>query len=202
MVIGGVVALNLFLAVYAIQHLPFIDFRAYKPGASIPASMEPSEPLRHMYIMEKDGKEYEFEEYPTDTTYHYLDIKLLNPEAQPSITDYSVWNTAGEDITENTFEGNQLLIVIHYVEKADVKAISEINELINKLGNEIGIMVLTASDEESFEDFRHEVQLAAPYFFADATVLKTMVRSNPGLLFLKNGVVRENGTSKTFLIPN
>jgi len=190
LVIGAVVVLNLGLAIYAIRHLPFIDFRAYKPGASIPASMESSEPLRHMYVMEKDGKEYEFEEYPTDTTYKYLSLELLNPEAQPTITDYSVWNVDGEDITEKTFEGNQLLVVIHYVEKVDFGAIAEINELINQLGNAFGIMVLTASDEESFEDFRHEVQLAAPYYFADATVLKTMVRSNPGLLFLKDGVVR------------
>ncbi len=190
LIIGLVVVVNVYLAIHAVRHLPFIDFRAYKPGTSIPASMEPSEPLRHLYIMEKGGEKFEMESYPTDTAYHYLDIELLNPEAQPTITDYSVWNTDGEDVTGQTFQGAQLLIVIHYVDQADASIFQEINDLINQVEGEIGAMVLTASDEKSFEEFRHKVQLAVPYYFADATVLKTMIRSNPGLLLLKNGEVR------------
>ena len=189
-VIGLVTIICLYLSIHAIRHLPFIDFRAYKVGASIPLSMEPSEPLRHMYIMEKDGKKHEFEEYPSDTTYKYLDIKLLNPEAQPTITDYSVWSPDGEDITQRTFQGVKLMLVVHYAEKANVDAFNAINDLVSELDNRLEIMVLTASDESSFEAFRHEVQLPVPYYFADATVLKTMVRSNPGILILNNGVVK------------
>jgi hypothetical protein len=51
-------------------------------------------------------------------------------------------------------------------------------------------MILTATDEAHFEQFRHETQLAIPYYFADATVLKTIIRSNPGLILLSNGVVK------------
>jgi len=189
-VMGLVAVLGIYLAVHAVRHLPFIDFRAYKPGASIPAGMEPSEPLRHLYIMEKDGKQFEFETYPSDTTYKYLDIKLLNPEAQPTITDYSVWNSNGDDVTQQTFHGDKLLIVVHYVESADQGVFNEINQLIKQVENEIGVMVLTASDEQSFEAFRHHVQLAAPFYFADATVLKTMIRSNPGVLLWSDGVVK------------
>ena len=185
-----VVVVNLFLAVYAINHLPFIDFRAYKTGANIPQSMEPSEPLRHLYIMEKDGETYEFEQYPTDTNFQYVDIKLLNPEAQPTITDYSVWGPDGTDITNQTFTGSVFIIVVHYVEKTDFEVFEELNALINELDPSIEVMVLTASDENTFESFRHEVQLGVPFYFADATVLKTMVRSNPGLLLMKDGTVR------------
>jgi uncharacterized membrane protein YphA (DoxX/SURF4 family) len=188
-VIGVVAIVGLYLSIHAVRHLPFIDFRAYKPGASIPLGMETSEPLRHLYIMEKDGERFEFETYPSDTTYKYIDIELLNPEAQPVITDYSVWDTQGDDITPLTFEGTKLLIVVHFVEKTHHEAFAEINRLIEEVDQQIDVMVLTATDEESFESFRHEVQLAAPYYFADATVLKTMVRSNPGMLLLKNGLV-------------
>ena len=48
-------------------------------------------------------------------------------------------------------------------------------------------MVLTASSSQDFDVFRHEVNLAAPYYFGDATVLKTMMRANPGIMLLKNG---------------
>ena len=49
---------------------------------------------------------------------------------------------------------------------------------------------LTASGADLFESFRHEHQLAVPYYFADATVLKTIVRSNPGITLWVDGTVK------------
>ncbi|MGI9545301.1 MAG: BT_3928 family protein [Cyclobacteriaceae bacterium] len=176
------------LGVYAINHLPYFDFRAYKVGTDVRRSMEPSAELRYKYIMEKDGEEYEFEEYPTDPAYEYKEIVLLNPEANPKITDYSVWNDEGE-FTEASFEGARLLLVIHDALKADLESPPEINRLIEGLGTQVEVWVLTASQVADYENFRHEYQLAVPYFFADATVLKTMIRSNPGLILMNNGIV-------------
>ena len=34
------------------------------------------------------------------------------------------------------------------------------------------------------------MNIATPYYFADATVLKSIIRSNPGLMVLQDGVVR------------
>lgn len=183
-------ALNTFLAIYAINHLPFIDFRAYKVGANLQKSMEPSEELRYQYIMTKDGEEYKFDQYPSEGDYEYKDMVLLNPEAAPKITDYNIWNDEG-DFTEKSFEGFKLIIVTYDVQKSDVKSFETINKLVAGLNNGvIEPVVFTATGAEAFENFRHEVQLAVPYYFADATVLKTIIRSNPGLLLLDNGVVK------------
>jgi hypothetical protein len=54
----------------------------------------------------------------------------------------------------------------------------------------VEMMVLTASSTEQFEAFRHQNQLAVPYYFADATVLKTIIRSNPGITLWVNGTVK------------
>ena len=51
------------------------------------------------------------------------------------------------------------------------------------------VLILTASGYEQFEAFRHEHQISIPYYYADATVLKTMVRSNPGVMLLNEGTV-------------
>ncbi|MFP4091521.1 MAG: MauE/DoxX family redox-associated membrane protein, partial [Cyclobacteriaceae bacterium] len=40
--IAAVTAINIFGAIFAIQHLPYFDFRAYKVGSNIPALMQPS----------------------------------------------------------------------------------------------------------------------------------------------------------------
>ena len=179
------------LAWYAIEHLPFIDFRAYKEGNNIGQLMEPSEPFRYSYVMMKEGKTYEFEQYPAATEgYEYKEIKLLNPEAQPVITDFGVWNNEG-DISEEVLQGNKLLVVIHTVNKTEEESLSAIKELVAGLGEEVEALVVTSSDEASFDAFRHESQLAIPYYFGDATLLKTMIRSNPGLILLQDGTVRK-----------
>ena len=77
--------------------------------------MEPSEELKYSYIMEKDGRSYEFETYPNDKSYIFKEIKLLNPDAQPKITDYSIWNE-DKDLTKESFLGNKLFIIIHDID--------------------------------------------------------------------------------------
>lgn len=186
--IGVVTLINIAGAVIAIQHLPYIDFRAYKVGANIPQLMQPSAQLKYKYIMTKDGKEEEFLDYPTGDGYEFKEMVLLNPDAQPKITDYSVWNPEG-DFTEQTFEGSKLMIIIYDALKADTASVSEIKTLTSTLPEEVEPMILTASGEKVFEAFRHEYQLAIPYYFADATVLKTIIRANPGLVLMQDGVV-------------
>lgn len=174
---------------YAIEHLPFIDFRSYKEGNNIGKLMQPSEPYRYTYIMVKDGKEYEFEQYPEATEgYEYKEIKLQNPEAQPLINDFSAWGDEGE-ITEELLKGNKLLVVIHSVDKVETEALPAITQLAQEVEGSAEAMVLTSSGNEAYEAFRHEQQLAIPYYSGDATLLKTMIRSTPGIVLLQDGVV-------------
>ncbi len=181
--------ISLAIGLYAILHEPILDFRAYKVGNNIPALMKPSEPLRYKYIMERNGEKKEFEVYPTDTTWIYKEMVALNPEAGPKILDFSVYNNEGT-FTEEVFTGNKLLILVHTVEKTDKNAFAEINKLVEKLQNApVKTWALTSSSGQNFDVFRHEHNLAVPFYFTDATVLKTMMRSNPGLMLLKDGIV-------------
>lgn len=183
-------AISVMVGWYAYEHLPYIDFRAYKVGNNIPALMQPSAPLRYKYIMVKDGQEQEFEEYPTDESYTFKQMVAINPEDGPKITDFNVWNDEG-DYTQEVLTGNKLLILVQNVEKAQDANFKEINKLV-KAAEQQGItpMVITSSSGPEFEAFRHEVNLAAPYFYGDGTVLKTIIRSNPGIVLLQDGTVK------------
>ena len=188
-IVGVSTAISVLIAFTTIRHLPFIDFRAYSIGTSIPAAMQASEPLQYKYLMEKDGEIEEFTTYPTDPSYTFKKMEVMNPEAEPKITDFAVWNDEG-DFTDKVFEGNKLLIIIFNAEKA-TKDFEAINELVKECeGKGVTPLVLTATAQDKFEKFRHEIQLAAPYYYADATVLKTIIRSNPGLLLIQDGVVK------------
>jgi hypothetical protein len=192
-VIIATVLICFFLGIYAINHLPFIDFRAYKVGNNIPAQMKPTEQPVIEYIFSKDGKEVKSKQYVMDSAYQYVSSKVLNEDKiKPKITDYAVSSPDGDDKTQYTFEGNRLLIVISDVRKSSVKNITALRELINQLEGKVDCSIVTASTAEAMEAFRHENQLAIPYYYADATVLKTIIRSNPGVALWKNGTVLGN----------
>lgn len=64
-----------------------------------------------------------------------------------------------------------------------------LNSLVRSVENQVGVAAITASSGPEFESLRHDVQLAVPYYYSDKTLLKTMVRSNPGLVLLQDGQV-------------
>ena len=191
----------------AINFLPFIDFRTYKIGNNIPLMMLPSEELKYSYIMEKDGRDYEFENYPMDNTFKFKEIKLLNPEAEPKITDYSLWNDDG-DFTNESFKGNKLFIIFHDVNKIGIYK-NKVSEFINKvklLENGINFwvetIIITSSDEKSIKNFKEKFDLNFKTVYGDATVLKTIIRSNPGFFLMRNGTVRGKWHFNSFPDPN
>jgi hypothetical protein len=200
----GSAIFSLFIAYWAVEHLPFIDFRAYKIGSDIQANMKPSAPLkygkdRYFYTNKKtkqDESSEEFEKRWLDTNmYKYKKIepkKLLNPEAQAKITDYKVMSSdMQEDLTKKTFEGKKLLIVVAEANKTNPIALKKMNDLARSLEKKgIEPMILTATGAEEFDKLRHQYQISVPFYAADKTVLKTMIRSNPGLMYWENGVVK------------
>ncbi|MDZ7606358.1 MAG: DoxX family protein [Cyclobacteriaceae bacterium] len=186
--LGTSLVLCIILAYVAIEHLPIIDFRPYKVGVDIRKAMQPSEDFRYRYIMEREGEKYKFDTYPTDNSYKFVEMILLNPEAEPKIKDYNIWNDEG-DFTEASLTGNKLLVIFSDVNKARIKTIPGIMALTGQLQGTVETWVIMANDEATYETFRHEYQIALPYYFGDGTVLKTIVRSVPGLLLLKDGVI-------------
>lgn len=192
---GGSLALAIFVGYFAVEHLPYFDFRPYKVGNNIAALMRAEESPRYKYVMQKDGKKYEFAQYPSDPGFKLDTFILMNPEKiYPAITDYSIFNEEG-DFTDSSLHGVKFLIAVPNVEKIMedeevLKKMNPVSSLLRELpGLSVQPMLITSSSAEAVENFRHEAGLGAPYYFADGTVLKTMVRANPGFLLLKEGTV-------------
>lgn len=194
LVVAAATVICLFLGIYAIRHLPFIDFRAYRIGNHIPTEMQPQEQpvFEYVFARKDNGQEVRSQKYLTDTTqYRYVSVVQLNEDkTRPKITDYAVTSVDGQDVTGMTFEGPKLLFIISDVTKASVSNMDKIAALARALDGKVQTMVLTSSGPNLFEAFRHEYQLAVPYYFADATVLKTIIRSDPGITLWIDGTVK------------
>jgi uncharacterized membrane protein YphA (DoxX/SURF4 family) len=184
---------SVYAGVYAINHLPFIDFRAYKVGSHIPTRMLPPEQPVIEFTFEKDGKPVVSRNYIMDSAYRYVSSRVVNADRiKPKITDYAVTSPDGEDKTQSTFSGNLLFVVLYDVATAGTQNIDAIRSLTAALENRVDCVILTASGAEQVDAFRHRHQLALPFYFVDATVLKTMIRANPGISLWKNGTVLGN----------
>jgi hypothetical protein len=189
-------------AIYAIMYLPPLDFRPYKIGSNIAKNMENSAELKYgkeiyTYTNLKSGKDEQYEKWEkklSDTlAYKFKSFEkpLLNPEALPKIKDYRVTTASGEDITKQTFTGKKLLIIVSDLRRSNHKVWKEINALaLESEKKKIEPIILTGDNEATFEVYRHEFQIKIPYYFADKTVLKTMIRSNPGLMYWHEGTVK------------
>lgn len=181
---------SFYIAYFTVNHLSFIDFRAYKVGANIAQLMKPSEPIKYKYTLTKNGADFEFDHYPSDTSYKYKSMEIVNKNAMPKITDYAIWNDEG-DFTKESLTGKKLFVFVLKTQKANTSKLTKVNELAKKLAkNGVQTWLITASDYNAVSTFRNENQLAFPYYYADATVIKTVIRSNPGLVLVQDGTVR------------
>lgn len=189
------------LAFYCLRNLPLFDFRPYKIGTNIKAGMEIPEGaklsvLETMFVMEKDGKRQEFtlDNYP-DSTWTLVETRTVVKEKgyEPPIHDFSMLSIdSGTDITDSvlTDPGYTFLLVVHRVEEADDSYIDLINEIYDySVEHGYGFYALTSSPEEEIALWCDRTGAEYPFCQMDDITLKTIIRSNPGLLLLKGGTI-------------
>lgn len=189
------------LSFWCLYDLPLIDFRPYHIGADIKAGMEIPEGAEQpvfdtTFIMEKDGERREFtlDNYP-DSTWTFVDSKTVTVKEGyvPPIHDFSITAADGEDITDMVLgrEGYTFLLISPDLDKADDQNFGDIDQIYEFCqDNSIPFYCLTASTEKSQQHWQNTTGAEYPFCMTDATTLKTMIRSNPGLMLLEKGVVR------------
>lgn len=181
--------LSLGIAYWAIQNLPFIDFRAYKKGVNIPVNMQPSAPLQYKYIMKKGEETVSFDQYPTEDGYEFVEMVLQNPDALPKISDFAAWNEDG-DQSEFLFAGNKVIILSSNMAKMSEANLDDLNALVKSMeGAPVDVVFLAAATQEEIDTFLSRNNWGIVGLQADATVVKTIIRANPGIMIMKDGVV-------------
>lgn len=189
------------VAVYCLNNLPILDFRPYKVGTNIKEAMAYPDgaelpEYETTFILEKDGQRREFsiEDYP-DSTWRFVDSRtvMVNEGYVPPITDFSITDCqTGEDLTDVVLADTNytFLLIIYNIAKADDTNIDRINDIYDYCkDNGYGFYCLTASDEEMIGYWRDYLGADYRFCFTDETTLKTMIRSNPGLMLIKGGTI-------------
>lgn len=191
------------ISIYCYNLLPIIDFRPYKIGNNIIEGMQipedaPLDKYETTFFYEKDGVEQAFtlDNYPAeDSTWTFVrqESKLIEQGFVPPIHDFSIITEDG-DITDLILEdaGYTLLVISHKVEKASTKNIKCVKSTIanaKKAGAKV--IWLTSSYTDDIDNFKSEYEINDTFGATDDITLKTIVRSNPGLVLIKDATVIE-----------
>ena len=186
---------------YCLTHLPVFDFRPYRIGVNIRQGMEMPEGAKPSvfearFILEKDGERREFtlEDYP-DSTWTFVESRsvLVEEGYEPPIQNFAMMDVeTGEDITQEVLadSGYVFLLVVNRVEEADDGNIDLINEIYDySVEHGYGFYALTSSAKDEIELWCDRTGAEYSFCQMDDITLKTVIRSNPGLLLLKGGTI-------------
>jgi triosephosphate isomerase len=190
------------ISIYSYRHLPLIDFRPYSIGSNLPEGMSypdnaPQPKYKTTFILEKNGetKEFNEENYPyEDTTWVFVDSRteLISQGYTPPIHDFVLQHPENGNITDQLMEmSNPLFLVISPdISKIRNKQAIDLAQLNQTAQNqEIPFYVVTSSTISRSEEFNNQHKTNFEFLQGDETNLKTIIRSNPGLILIANGTV-------------
>lgn len=190
---------------------PVFDFRPYKIGANIPQLMNTKgkrQPVTQtVLVYQKDGKEKTFTEdnYPWQDsawTFVKMDTKILEDGELPDVKDFSLNNLTfdndinnlikEQDITNEVLSdtGYVFLMISPNLFKMRENHISSFEDVANYAKDyHYKFYCLTASGTNDIMNWEKENLTGFNFCVSDERMLKTVIRTNPGLLLIKNGVI-------------
>ncbi len=197
---GGILGISQF----SYQHLPLLDFRPFKIGNNITEGMSiPEDAEQAVYettfLLEKDGvqKVFTAADYPyNDSTWVFIsnETKVINKGYEPPIHDFVLTDADGVDQAANILNSDTpvLLVISSQISKGTwsdgiEKKIIDIKNTLFEKGMQTWF--LTSSPDDDITKFEFDGDGGFNYLGADETMLKTIIRSNPGLVLLQKGNV-------------
>jgi len=203
----GTISIVTYFAIvfYSYNHEPIFDFRPYKKGTNIPEAMKIPEGAQKeiyenifYYKNKTTGEVQKFTEqnYPWQDTlnwvYENMESKIVQEGYKPPIHDFTIQSREGEDVKDFfLYDKNYVFILVaHNLEKSSRKPQEKINNLaVWAAENGLSFICMTSSLSDQSDAFREETGAPYEFFNCDEITLKTIIRSNPGLIVIKDGTV-------------
>ncbi len=187
------------LAVHVLNHLPVIDFRPYKIGNNISEGMAipedaPKPIFEYSWKFDVNGEEVIIVtqgEYPSvDGEFIGVETEEIQKGYEPPIHDFTL-ELGGQDHTEALLQEEKLVMVVAYdLARTTATAYSAIKQTTDKaIASGYKVIGMSASDATWTGRYIKQYDLGFPFYFTDETTLKTIVRSNPGVLVLQKGTI-------------
>ncbi|MDH6314153.1 putative membrane protein YphA (DoxX/SURF4 family) [Parabacteroides sp. PFB2-10] len=189
-------------SVHNYRHLPILDFRPYKIGANIPELMSipegaAEEEYSYSFVYEKEGKQQTFslDDIPEEGSgWAFVESKttLVKEGYIPPVAAFNLYDEQDTDRADEVLsdEKGVFLLIFPKLEKANDDYVDEINSVYDyALDNGLSFYGVTGSGADAVTRWKEYMGADYSFLYADDILLKTIIRSNPGLVLLKEGTV-------------
>ncbi len=200
-VVNYTVVFVLLTSLISLYGLPRFDFRPYHVGANIRQGMEipvgaEAPEFETTFTLRKGNvtREFTLDNYP-DSTWTFVDSKTVQTKKgyEPPIHDFSITrNDTGDDITDEVLDnkGYTFLLISPNLETADDSNFGDIDQISEYAhAHNIPFYCLTASGDKAIARWKDITGADYPFCTTDGTTLKTIIRSNPGLVLIKDATI-------------
>jgi len=203
---------------WSYNHEPIIDFRPYKVGVNIPEGMQipegsPADVYRNSYyyrnLKTNEVKNFGDNDFPWQDTlswkFESMDPPLLIKQGyKPPIHDFSIVTANQEDLTDYYLSDSlfTFIVIAYDLEKSSHKKQTELNALATWAKSQgYQFIGLTSTSGDALLRYLQEQHPTYEMMFSDQTTLKTIIRSNPGLILLKKGTILAKWHHNDFPTP-
>ena len=204
-IIGCMYAVAFFgFEIYNYRHLPVVDFMNWKVGKQMTTEAAEESKVYFTYRNKSTGetKEYLSPNYPWNDSvwmsqWEFVDQRV---EGGTNFLGFSALDVEGNDVTENILATeNLLMFTSHDLSKVTEKEWNKVQE-ITETASQKGYIVIwvVANEPEYVEELMQKYDFLYEVYYADELEIKTIVRFNPGLIWLDNGLVRDKWSAIDF----
>jgi uncharacterized membrane protein YphA (DoxX/SURF4 family) len=193
----------LLFTAYNYRYLPVLDFRPFKVGTYLPDNINipegyPVDEYKTKLVYEKNGvaKEFPLDSIPwQDTTWKWKETRsiLVKEGYKPPIHDFVLTDEKGYDVTDKVLKDTSytLMLISYNLTQADTSALIKANRLASHFidNPSVRFLALTSTDNSKVDSILTRLGISYRFGSADQTMLKTVIRSNPGFVLVREGVV-------------
>lgn len=189
---------------YNYLHLPVVDFMDWKVGKQMSASSNEETKIYLTYKNKATGEKQEFlsPNYPWNDSVWMSEWEFVQQrmEGGTKFLGFSALDEDDNDVTDLILDTeNLLMFTSHDLAKVTEKEWAKVKEITEEAGSRGYYVVwVVANEPEYVEQLREKYDFLYEVYYADALEIKPIVRSNPGLIWLDNGLVKDKWSSTDF----
>lgn len=189
---------------YNYRHLPVVDFMDWKVGKQMTASSNEETKIYLTYKNKATGEKKEFlsPNYPWNDSVWMSEWEFVQQrmEGGTKFLGFSALDEDDNDVTDLILDTeNLLMFTSHDLAKVTEKEWAKVKEITEEAGSRGYYVVwVVANEPEYVEQLREKYDFLYEVYYADALEIKPIVRSNPGLIWLDNGLVKDKWSSTDF----
>ena len=190
--------------IYNYRHLPVIDFMSWKVGKQMNQEPEQEQQIYLTFKHKETGKtqEYLSPNYPWNDSvwmsqWEFVDQRVVGGE---SFLGFSALDQDGDDVTEMILTTENLLMFtsndMSAITRKEWEKIKNVTEGAEKQG--YYVIWITSSTQDYVEKLQEQFPFVSEVYYGDELEIKTIVRYNPGLIWLDEGLVVDKWSAIDF----